>query len=57
MITTPLDAPKAQYVVVIVHDDYEQTVALFCEEQAAREFAPKHFPGADPSDVYIAKLI
>ena len=57
MITTPYDAPKAQYIVVIAHDEYEQTVVLFCEEKAAREYVKSAYPGASPSDVYIGKLI
>ncbi len=57
MQITPLDAPVAQYVVVIAHDEYEQTVVFFCEEKAAREYAPKHFPGAHPGNVFVAKLI
>ena len=57
MITTPYDSPKAQYILVVAHDEYEQTVVLFCEEQAARDYVKATYPSASPSDIYIGKLI
>jgi len=31
----PSDTPAPKYIVVCVHDEYEQTVRLFCTEEAA----------------------
>ncbi len=49
-----LDA-VANYIVVTVHDEYEQTVNLFHTEAAAK--AAWHTAAVNGNEVYIAKIM
>lgn len=48
------DVPEPQYIVVVVHTEYEQSVYLFVSlekaEAEAKEWIDKH------AEVYLAKL-
>jgi hypothetical protein len=49
------DAPEAQYIVTVIHDEYEQTVLFFVGEEAAR----LHYDQQKESrnEVYISKIL
>lgn len=47
------DQPLPQYIVVIAHDEYEQSVYLFISEEEAR----KQLDAWDVNDKYLAKII
>ena len=45
----------ANYIVLIVHDEYEQTTSLFHTEAAAK--AAWHTAAVNGNEVYIAKIM
>ncbi len=50
---TAVDTPAPQYMVVVVHDEYEQSVRLFITEQAAREA----YAANKCNEAYLSKIL
>ena len=49
------DALKPQYIVTVIHSEYEQTVRFFVNEKAARDAYTEQL--RNRNEVYLSKLI
>ena len=50
-----VDAPKPQYIVIVIHDEYEQSVRFYAGMDAALEDFDKHV--ALHNEVYLSKIL
>ena len=50
-----LQDAKAEYIVIVLHDQYEQSVYFFQGEQAARDMFTKE--NVNGNEVYISKIL